>query len=83
MTLTQNQKIYKKLLYYFENKIPIYFKLNNVFNQNGEPLFRVGLILDLSEDKSTLVIKENVLGELPFLFEEIDYYSINPARARK
>jgi hypothetical protein len=30
-----------------------------------------------------MVLKENVLGELPFLLEDIDYDSINIARARR
>ena len=62
-------KVYRKLLYFFENKIPIHFSLYAGGWKNG-------LILDLSEEKLTLVLKEFVEGELPFLCEDIILDSI-------
>ncbi len=62
---------YRKLLYFFENKIIVHFSLYSGGWKNG-------LILDLSEDKLTLVLKENVEGELPFLCEDIIINSIKP-----
>jgi hypothetical protein len=67
MTKTNDagQIVFRKLLYFYENKLPVHFKLNT-----GE--FRNGTILDLSESKLTLVLKERVFGEMPFLLEEIN-----------
>ncbi|MHA1873350.1 MAG: hypothetical protein ACTSVB_04480 [Candidatus Heimdallarchaeaceae archaeon] len=62
-------RVYRKLIYFFENKIPVHFKL-----ENGD--FRNGLILDLNFEKLTLILKENVMGELPILLEDIDENSI-------
>jgi len=63
------KQVYRKLLYFFENKIPVHFSLISSGWKNGE-------IVDLNEKKLTLVLKEFVEGELPFLCEEIDPNSI-------
>ena len=70
MTNDKNNRTYRLLLYYFENKIPVHFKL-----LTGE--FRNGIILDLNENKYTLVLDEFVFGEKPFLLEEIDDNTIS------
>ena len=63
------KQVYRKLLYFFENKIPVHFSLHSGGWKNG-------LILDLSEKMSTLVLEEFVEGELPFLLENIILDSI-------
>lgn len=61
---------YRKLLYYFKNNLMIHFKdLDNIFYN--------GLILDLNERKLTMVLKERVKGEMPFLLEQIQTDSIS------
>lgn len=60
---------YRKLLYYFTNGIWVHFKDNNGIFYNGE-------IIDLNEEKLTLVLKERVQGETPFLLEDINPNSI-------
>jgi len=66
-------KNYRTLLYYFKNKILVHFKdLDNIFYN--------GLILELNEQKLTLVLRERVKGEIPFLLEDINPDSINKFR---
>lgn len=71
MTRTKEEglRVYRKLAYYYGNKIPVHFKI-----KTGE--FRNGIILDLNEEKLTLVLKEFVLGEMPFLLEDINAETI-------
>ena len=69
MTNEAGQGNYRKLVYYFENKIKIHFK-------DLDEIFYNGLILDLNEEKLTLVLKERVRGEMPFLLENINPNSI-------
>ena len=69
MTNEIGQINYRKLIYFFEKKILIHFKdLDNIFYN--------GLILDLSEEKLTMVIRERVRGEIPILLECINPNSI-------
>ncbi len=63
------QSNYRKLLYYFENKIKIHFK-------DLDDIFYNGLILDLNEKKLTLVLRERIRGEIPILLEFINPNSI-------
>jgi len=62
-------EVYRKLLYFFENNLMIHFK---DFNE----IFYNGSILDLNEDKLTLVLKERVQGTVPLLLEKINPDSI-------
>lgn len=71
----QGSQVYRKLYYYFENKIPIHFCLVRGGWKNG-------LILDLNEQKLTLVLSEFVEGTLPFLCEEIDFRTIEEFRRK-
>lgn len=60
---------YRKLLYFFENKVKVHFKdLDNIFYN--------GLILDLSEEKLTMVLQERVKGTMPILLEFVKPESI-------
>jgi len=73
---TKGQRVYRRLLYFYENKIPVHFKLED----NN---WRNGIILDLSEEKLTLVLKEFLMGEIPFLLEDINEDSIFKFEERK
>lgn len=73
MTNEKGSNNYRKLLYYFENKIKIHFKdLDNIFYN--------GLIIDLSEKKLTMVLQERVKGSIPILLENIKTDSITEFR---
>lgn len=69
MTEDIRQKNYRQLLYFFEEQIAVHFKLTS-----GE--WRNGYIIDLSEEKHTLVLKEFIIGTIPILLEEIKENSI-------
>lgn len=43
-------------------------------------LFRNGFVLDVSLSKKCFVFVDDVLGERPYLFEEVDVNSIVPYR---
>ena len=76
MTNDKGQINYRKLLYFYSNELWVHFKdLNGIFYN--------GPILDLNEDKLTLVIKERVRGELPILLEDIDSDSIEAFKIRE
>ena len=69
--------VYRKLLWFFEKKIPVHFCLMNRYGwKNGE-------IIDLDKNKLTLVLKEFKEGELPFLLEEINLNTIKPFKNDK
>ena len=69
-------KVFRKLVYFQENKIPIHFSLISGGWKNGK-------IISLNEDKLTLVLNEFVEGELPFLLENIDVNSIVKFREKE
>jgi len=64
-------RIYRKLLYYFENKISVH--INSTFG------FRNGIIVDLSETKLTVVIDDKKECS-PMLLEDIYEDSIDKVR---
>ncbi len=70
MTDDKAKRTYRKLYYFYENKIPVHFKL-----ETGE--FRNGEILDLDHKKLTLILREFVFGEIPLLLEDINSDSIS------
>ena len=65
----KGQTNYRKLLYFFENKIKVHFK-------DLDEIFYNGIILDLSEEKLTMVLQERVRGTIPILLEFINHNSI-------
>lgn len=65
----KGERNYRKLLYYYSNQIWVHFK-------NLDGIFYNGQILDLNEDKLTLVLQERIKGDMPFLLEQIDTDSI-------
>ena len=66
---------YRKLLYFFENKIAVHFK-------DLDEIFYNGLIIDLSEEKNTMVLHENIKGTIPILLEFINPESISQYKER-
>jgi len=64
-----NQDTFRKLFYFFENKIKVHFK-------DLDGIFYNGIILDLNEEKMTMVLVENVKGTMPILLEFINSNSI-------
>lgn len=55
----------RKFEYYLNNKIKIH-----IICSNG--IFYNGMILDLTSNKDLLILKDDKLGEVPILFEEIE-----------
>lgn len=67
-----NDRIYRKLLYFYERKIPVHFCLIN------GPGWKNGIITELDKEEYTLIMEELHEGELNFLLEEISMNSIQP-----
>jgi hypothetical protein len=67
------QRNYRQLLYFFENKIKIHFKDFDGVWYNGE-------IIDLNEEKLTMVLRERIKGTMPLLLEFINPDSITEFR---
>ena len=67
---------YRKLLYFFENKIEVHFK-------DLDEIFYNGLIVDLNEKQQTLVLDERIKGMMPILLEFINSDSIRQFEVRK
>jgi len=63
------EKVYSKLIYFYNNKIPVHFVVAQGYFQNGT-------IIDLNEEKFSLVIKEFKDGAMPHLLEDINPDSI-------
>ena len=63
------KQVFRKLVYFKENEIPIHFNLISGGWKNGR-------IVSLNETELTLILNEFVEGELPFLLENIDVNSI-------
>ena len=64
----KGERIYRKLLYYFENQTPVH--INSIFG------FRNGLIFDLSKIKLVVMIKDKKETS-PILLEDIYEDSID------
>ncbi len=75
MTNEIGQKNYRKLLYFFENKIKVHFK-------DLDEIFYNGLILDLNEEKLTMLLQERIRGNIPLLLEFIRSDSIQEFKDR-
>ena len=64
------KNVFRKLSWYYSQKLPVHFCLLDKFGwKNGD-------ILDLDEDKLTMVLKEFKEGDIPFLLEEISIDTI-------
>jgi len=62
MTNDINKEVFRKLYYFFEEQRPVHFK-------DKDGIFYNGFIIDLSEEKYTMVLKERVKGTMPILLE--------------
>lgn len=60
---------YRKLLWFFENKVEVHFK-------DLDEIFYNGYIIDLNKKKLTMVLSERVRGTIPILLEFINSDSI-------
>ena len=60
---------YRKLIYFYENKISVHFK-------DADDIFYNGLILNLNREKYILILNERVKGNLPIALEDIKSDSI-------
>ena len=63
------KQAYRTLEYFFENNIAIHFSLTDSGWKNG-------IILDLSEKKLTMVLKEFKEGVIPILLEKVNVNTI-------
>jgi hypothetical protein len=69
-----NERIYRKLFYFYDKKIPVHFCLIN------GPGWKNGIIKELNQKEFTLILEELREGELHFLLEEISINSIQTYR---
>ena len=69
-----NRRIYLKLQYFYDRKLPVHFCLIN------GPGWKNGIIKQLDEKDFTLILDEIREGELHFLLEELSINSIQPYR---
>ena len=60
---------YRKLTYFFKNKIKVHFK-------DLDEIFYNGTIIDLDEKKLCMVLRERIKGTIPILLEFINTESI-------
>lgn len=74
MTKTnQNDEEYRKLEFLKSTNKKLHIK---IIAGADKGLFRNGFIIDISYDKRCLVFLDDILGERPYLFEEIDIPAI-------
>ena len=60
---------YRKLIYFFKNEIKVHFK-------DFDEIFYNGIIIDLNEEKFTMVLAEDIKGTMPILLEFVNPDSI-------
>ena len=77
--MTQD-KVYRTLEFFKTLGKKIHIK---IISGSDRGLFRNGYVLDISEKKKCFVFKDDVMGERPYLFEEVDENSIVPFRERE
>jgi len=70
------KQVYRKLLYFFENKLDVHIVLTDNSWHNGK-------IIDLSETKLIMVLDEFVEGKLPILLEKVIPDLIKEYRVRR
>ena len=74
-----HDKIYRTLEFFKENNKKIHIK---IIGGADSGMFRNGFVLDVSLTQKCFVFIDDVLGERPYLFEEVDEDSIVPFRER-
>jgi len=70
-----DDKIFRTLEFFKDNGKKIHI---NIIAGGDKGLFRNGFVLDVSKSKKIFVFVDDVLGERPYLFEEVDVNSIVP-----
>lgn len=70
------EEIYRKLCYFFENKIPVHFK-------DLDGIFYNGYLVGLSIEQATIILDERIKGTMPILLECIDTNSITKFKEKK
>ncbi len=65
----RNDRIYRKLEFFKSNNQKVHI---NIIAGRDRGLWRNGFTLDISLKQNCLVFIDDVLGELPYLFEELD-----------
>ncbi len=65
----RNDRIYRKLEFFKSINKEVHIKIIAGMDRG---LFRNGFILDISKSQNCFVFVDNVLGEKPYLFEEVD-----------
>ena len=78
-TIQKATESYRKLSYFFENKIPVHIKTM----ENGNEIWLNGSILDISGEKLTMVLQELQRGCLPILLENVTKISKYKERGEK
>jgi hypothetical protein len=74
--MTQD-KIYRTLEFFKESGRKVHLR---IIAGADKGLFRNGFVLDVSLAQKCFVFVDDVLGERPYLFEEVDENSIVPYR---
>lgn len=67
--INNNDNDYRKLEFLKSTNKKLHI---NIISGADKGLFRNGFIIDISLDKRCLVFIDDVLGERPYLFEEVD-----------
>lgn len=75
-----DDKIYRTLEFFKTNGRKIHIK---IIAGADKGLFRNGFVLDVSLDQRCFVFIDDVLGERPYLFEEVDENIIPYREARE
>ncbi|HUS49913.1 MAG TPA: hypothetical protein VMZ91_07090 [Candidatus Paceibacterota bacterium] len=79
MTNDKNDKIYRTLEFFKTNHKKIHIK---IISGRDAGLFRNGFVLDVSLRQRCFVFIDSVLGEVPYLFEEVDGDYIVPYKEK-
>jgi len=76
MNNEKGKQAYRKLLYFFENKLPVHIVLSDNSWHNG-------IILDLNEKMLSMVLQEFVEGNIPILLENVNPDLIKPYQKKQ
>lgn len=80
MTEDNNDKVYRTLEFFKTNGKKIHLR---IIGGADKGLFRNGFVLDVSLTQRCFVFVDSVLGERPYLFEEVDVNSIVPFKEKE
>lgn len=80
MTNEKHDDDYRKLEFLKSTKKKLHIR---IIAGADKGLFRNGFIIDISLDKRCLIFNDDVLGERPYLFEEVDIPGISFHRVKK